>query len=220
MSVIKKAIPVIGGYYGTKFAVNKIGPMLPVINGLGTLQAPVTAVLVAVGANMLTDKVSFLRARKTEIMLGVGVGVIDTLLTAFAPSLKTAIGVGDMYDRALSEYVGTGEYVATGEYLDDNISMNNYVAVGAAEELGVDEALGMAEELGVDEALGNSWDYGGLPGGIGGSPSPAMSKMVPARAFSQQVPQRSFAKPVPTVSGQFDSPDQLYVGSFSGGFGN
>jgi hypothetical protein len=219
IALAKRALPVLGGFYGTKLIASKVGSMLPA--SLGTAATPVSAAITVAGLNFATNRFAPLRKYRSEIMLGSMLGFLDAAFSAFAPaSLKTMIGVGDVYDRALSEYVGTGEYVGVGEFLDDDIAMNNYIAVGAQEELGVDEALGLEQELGVDEALGASWDYGGLPGGIGGSPSPAMNAAIAPRAFAQQVPQRSFAKPVATVSGEFDNPSQLYVGSFSGGFGN
>lgn len=216
LDLIKRALPVLGGYYGTKLMINKLGPMIPGVSSLGSFSGPVLSAGAVLGLNWATNKFSFARKYRSEIMLGAGLNLLDSLITAFAPaSIKSMIG--------MSDYVAVGEYVnAMGEYLDDDIAMNNYIAVGASEELGVDEALGLEEELGVDEALGDAqpaaWDYGGLPGGIAGSPG--FSKQVPGQAFNRRVPQRSFQRPVPNASSEFDNPGQLYVGSFSGGFGN
>ena len=67
------------------------------------------------------------------------------------------IGVGDVYDRALGEYVQMGEYLQAGQGYQpvDSSSMGEYVQLsGAEEELGVDEELGLEEE--------SRWRSGGL----------------------------------------------------------
>jgi hypothetical protein len=216
LDLAKRAIPVFAGWIGTRLIVNNIAPRLPFISSLGAFATPVASIGTVVGLNWATNRFAPLRKHRNEIMLGAGIATLDAVFQAFAPaSIKSMLGMG--------EYVstGVGEYVGTGDYLDDDIAMNNYIAVGANEELGgVDEALGLEEELGVDESLGASWDYGGLSGGIGGTPGAALQRQVPNQAFSRQVPQRSFARPVPNASGEFDNPSQLYVGAFAGGFGN
>ena len=187
MDLIKRALPVLGGYYGTKLLVNKVAPMIPGVSSLGTFANPVVSAGAVFGLNWATNKFAPLRKYRNEIMLGAGLNLLDSVISAFAPaSIKSMIGMGE-YVNAMGEYVN-----AMGEYLDDDIAMNNYIAVGANEELGVDEALGLEEELGVDEALGDgpaAWDYGGLPGGIAGAPG--FQRQVPGQAFSRRVPQRS-----------------------------
>jgi hypothetical protein len=218
LDLAKRAVPVLLSWYGTKMLVNQLAPRLPFISGLGTFAGPVANVGAVLGLNWATNQSwtpNLLKKHRTEIMLGAGLNLADSLFQAFAPaSVKSMLGMGEYVNA------GVGEYVGTGEYLDDDIAMNNYIAVGANEELGVDEALGIEEELGVDEALGASWDYGGLSGGIGGQPGASFQKQIPGQAFSRQVPQRSFARPVPNAGGEFDNPSQLYVGAFAGGFGS
>lgn len=222
-SLAKKAIPVLAGFYAARIITSKIGPMLP-LTMLGTFQGPVTAVLTVVGANVLTSKVGFLARHKEPIMIGVGLSALDQIFRALAPaSVQSMLGLGDdIYGRGLGEYVGTGEYVATGTALDDNMALSNYVQVGGD---GVEEALGLEEELGIDEALGVDEALGDTAGGLAGPLAGPFgghqfAKGVPSQAFQQTIPQRSFTRGVPGVSGQFDNPGQLYVGTFGGGFGN
>lgn len=221
ISLVKRAIPVVAGFYGTRFIATRLANVLPGVPA--QLAGPLASAGMLVGLNFATDKVSFLRKYKTELMMGATINVIDSVFRAFAPdAVKQMIGMGDdIYGRGLSEYVGTGEYVGVGGIpLDDDIAMNGYIAVsgdGAEEELGMDEELGALEEMGADEAMGAAWDAGGNVGGLSQS---AFTRRVPTQAFAREIPARSFSRQIPAANGRMDNPGQLYVGTFGGGFGN
>lgn len=223
MDLLKRALPVFGAFMGAKFLANKLSMYIPGINSLGAAAAPAVAVGTVIGLHYLAPKVAILNKHKPEIMLGAGLAAIHSLFNAFAPqAVKDMIGMGeyvgvgdDIYSRGLSEYVGVG-----GEPLDDDIAMNGYIQVsgdGAEEALGLDEELGVDEELGAEEALGGGLVGGGMPGGLS---TTALQRVIPSQSFSRAIPARSFTRQIPAATGQFDNPDKLYVGIFSGGFGN
>src|SRR5262249_22547931 len=110
LSLAKRVIPVLGGFYGARFLVNKLGPMIRGAGSLGGLASPILSVGAVVGANFLCDKVAPLRKHKTEIMLGAGFAALDSIIRAVAPQgVKDMLGMGDdIYSRGLSEYVGVG----------------------------------------------------------------------------------------------------------------
>ena len=203
MDLAKRAVPVLLGLYGTRFLVARIGPMIPGVSALGTLQAPALAVGSVVGLNYLTKKVGALAKHRTELMLGAALSALDALFQSFAPaSVKQLVG--------MSDYVSVGDYVAVGATpLNDRMTLSDYVAVGGD---GVEEELGLEEELGVEEELGNDL-LGGMPGGAG------IMKQVPSMRFMQAIPARSFTQPIPAAGAAYDNPNQLYNGIFNGGFG-
>lgn len=203
IDLAKRALPVLIGFYGTRILVNRLGPMLPGVSSLGTLQAPVLAVGGVVGVHFLTKKVGALAKHRNELMLGAGLSALDAIFHTFAPaSVKAALGMGD--------YVALGDYIGVGAVpLDDNMTLSDYIAVGGD---GIEQELGLEEELGVEEELGNDL-LGGMPGGA------SILAPVPRRNFLAQVPARSFTKQIPAAGGSYDNPGQLYNGIFNGGFG-
>jgi hypothetical protein len=210
IDLAKRALPVLIGLYGTRLLVSKIGPMIPGVSALGTLQGPALAIGAVIGVNFLTQKVSALAKHRNELLLGAALSALDSLISAFAPaSVKSMIGVGDIMDRGMGDYVQMGEYVGVGATpIDDDIAMSDYIAVGSD---GVQEELGLEEELGVEEELGNDL-LGGMPGGAG------IMKTIPGRQFLQPVPARSFTKQIPAAGGSYDNAGLLYNGVFRGGF--
>ena len=208
IDLAKRAIPVALGFIGANVLINRVGPMLPGVSALGSLQQPALAIGEVVLANYLTKKVGVLAKHREEIMLGAGLSMLTTLFKAFAPaSVQSMIG--------MSDYVQMGDYVAVGGAppLREDFSLSDYVAVGGD---GLEEELGLTEELGVvEEALGDP-RLGGLPGPTNGG----LLKPVPTMAFMQPVPARSFTKTVPPAGTSYDNPNQLYAGIFGGGFGH
>lgn len=207
IDLAKRALPVLFGFYGTRLLVNKVGPMIPGVSALGTLQGPVLAVAGVVGMDQLTKRVPFFAKHKTELMLGSMFSALDAVIQAFAPaSVKQLVG--------MSDYVAVGDYFAVGATpLNDQMTMNgmsDYIAVGGD---GVEQELGLEEELGVEEELGSDALLGGLTQG-------SLLQQVPSQRFLAPVPARSFTRGIPTAGGQYDNPDKLYAGIFSGRFGS
>lgn len=207
VDLAKQALPVLAGLYGAKFLANKVGPKLPGVSSLGSFAGPAVAVGVVLGVNFATKKVGALAKYRNGLMIGAGLAALDSLIGAFAPGVKAAIGMGDIYDQAMGEYVAVGDYIQMGaEPIDDDIAMSDYIQVGAEEELGaVEEELGM----GVEEELGND-----LLGGVSQS---SLMKVVPQRKFLEPVPARSFTKAIRTAGPGYDNPNTLYQGIFAGG---
>jgi hypothetical protein len=203
MDLAKRALPVLLGFYGTRMIVSKIGPMIPGVSALGTLQGPVLAVGSVVGVNFLTQKVGALAKHRTELVLGAALSALDSIFQAFAPaSVKALVG--------MSDYVAVGDYFAVGATpLNDQMTMSDYVAVGGD---GVEQELGLEEELGVEEELGSDALLGGVTQG-------SLLQTIPTQRYLAPVPARSFSRPIPTAGGQYDNPNQLYGGIFNGGFG-
>lgn len=208
LDLAKGAIPVLLSLYGARMIVSKIGPMLPGVSALGSLQGPALAVGSVLGAHFATKKIGFLARHRTAIMTGVTLSALDALFQAFAPaSVKGMLGMGDYVAVSMGDYVAVG---ATP--LREDFTLSDYVAVGGD---GVSEELGLEEELGVSEDLGAVADgyMGGLPGG------PRLLAPVPTQAFVQPVPARSFTKQIPGATAAYDNPNQLYGGIFGGKFG-
>jgi hypothetical protein len=208
VDLAKQALPVLAGLYGARLLANKVGPRLPGVSALGAFAGPAVAIGTVFGLNFLTKKVGALAKYRTGLMLGAGLAALDSLVTAFAPaSVKGMLGVGDIYDQAMGEYVSVGDYIQMGaEPIDDDIAMSDYIQVGAEEELGaVEEELGM----GVEEELGND-----LLGGVSQS---SLMKVVPSRKFLEPVPARSFTKDIRRAGQGYDNPNTLYQGIFAGG---
>lgn len=208
IDLAKQALPVLAGLYGARFVANKIGPRLPGVAALGGFAGPALAVGTVLALNFATKKVAALAKYRTGLMLGAGLAALDSLVTAFAPaSVKGMLGVGDIYDQAMGEYVSVGDYIQMGaDPIDDDIAMSDYIQVGAEEELGaVEEELGM----GVEEELGND-----LLGGVSQS---SLMKVVPGRRFLEPVPARSFTKDIRRAGPGYDNPGSLYQGIFAGG---
>ncbi len=212
IDLAKRAAPVLIGLYGARLLVTRVGPKIPGVSKLGSLQSPLLAVGAILAVNFATKKIGKLAKYRTELLLGTGLNALDALISAFAPaSVKAMIGVGDVYDRALGEYLhaGAGPYAedpsrAMGEY----VQMGEYVSMGA-----VDEELGAVdEELGaVDEELGDEGSYGE------GVSQSAMLKPVPRVQMLEPVPTRSYLMPIPPATQAYDNPKSLYQGIFAGG---
>lgn len=198
---MKRAVPVLAGFYGSRFVSSRIGPMIPGVSALGSLTTPVVSLAVIAGANYLTNKVGALRKHRAEALMGTALAALDALFQAFAPtSIKAMVGVSD--------YVAVGDYIQMGavQPINDSMTLSDYVAVGD-----VEEELGLEEELGVEEELGNDL--------LGGVSSTSLMKQVPSQRFLEPVPARSFTKQIPAAGSAYDSANQLYGGIFGGGFG-
>jgi len=201
VDVLKQAAPALFGLYGSRFLVQKIGPMIPGVSALGSFQTPALAIGAVVGVNFLTKKVGALAKYRTGLMLGAGLAALDAIFQAFAPaSVKSLIG--------MSDYIAVGDYVQMGAMpIDDSIALSDYIAVGGD---GVQEELGLEEELGVEEELGNDL--------LGGVSSTSLMKTVPARQFLEPVPARSFTKQIAPAGSSYDTAGGIYQGIFRGGY--
>jgi hypothetical protein len=211
LDLAKRAAPVLIGLYGARLLVSKLGPRIPGVSRLGALQSPLLAVGAVIAVNFATKKIGRLAKYRSELLLGTGLNMVDALISAFAPaSVKAAIGVGDVYDRALGEYLHAGAgapaedpSMAMGEY----VQMGEYVAVGdVEEELGaVEEELGMVEEeLGLDDTM---------QGVARGS----MLRPVERQAMLAPVPTRSYTRGVDRATAAWEDPRDFYQGIFAGG---
>ena len=207
MDLAKKAGWALGGFYGTRFLVSRVAPMIPGVSSLGTLAGPALAVAAVLGVNYGTKKVAVLARHRNELLLGSALSALDSLFQAFAPaSVKSLIG--------MSDYIAVGgmsDYIALSGAppINDSMTLSDYIAVGSD---GVEEELGLEEELGVEEELGNDL-LGGMPGGA------SLMKRVPSQSFLSPIPARSFTKQIPAAGGSYDNPAQIYAGIFNGGFG-
>lgn len=205
----KQALPVMAGLIGTRIFVSRIGPMIPGASSLGVAAHPVLTAAAGLGLGYLAGKVKPLQKYRTQLMIGAGISLLESLVSSFVPGAKGLLGMGDIYDNAMGEYVSVGEYVGVGaDPLDDDIAMADYIQVGSD---GVEEELGMgvSEELGVDEELGND-----LLGGVSQS---SLMKTVPRRSFLEPIPARSFTKPVRMGGPGYDNSASLYQGVFRNG---
>lgn len=201
IDLAKQAVPVLVGYFGAQIIANYVGPMLPGVSALGSLQAPVVALGTVVLLNWASGKSAKLAAHKGPLLLGSMMAAINTTIAAFAPaSVTSMLGMGDVYDRALSDYVAVGDYVQMG-------GMGDYVAVGD-----VSQELGIEEELGIDQELGN--DLGGGPSG--GVTNSLALQQVPQIAAAAPVASMSYTQAIPSANSQMDSDAQLYTGMFAG----
>jgi hypothetical protein len=217
MSVVRAAAPVALAVYLSRTITSKVGPMVPGLDKLGAFARPATALGVVAIAHFGTKRV--LQRFRTQILIGAGINLVDALVSAFAPAeVKSMFGVGDhgLYDRALSEYVGTSDYVGLnqGEPIDDDIALSDYVSVdGVSEELGaMQEELGLEEDLGaLREELGDDR--------LGGVSQGTLMRAVPQKSFVAPVPSRSFTRGIMGAGPGFDNENVLYTGIFSGGFG-
>jgi hypothetical protein len=197
LALIKRALPVLGSILVGKLIQKQIVSNVSQVSSLGQFQGPVLAGALLVGAQIASSKVSFLRAHQDEIMLGLGINLLTEVISAFAPaSVKTAIGMGGIYDRALSDYVQTSDYLTTSDYVSTGMD-------------GIEQELGMSQELGLSQELGE------IPGGLSQS---ALVRSVPPMSFSGQIPNRSFTSEIEDATSAFDSPGGLYAGVFRGGF--
>lgn len=213
----------------------------------GKVRGPAMAGVLFGAGHFVTKKKS-LRGVRTGVLVGLGLNLIDTLLSALAPpSLKSMFGLAgadeDIYGPALADYVAMDDYVALegAPPIENHLTLSDYVAVGDAgfdpdmegleSELGgLEQDLGSVEEdLGDDvyEDLGDTDVSQDLGGGfmdfahrkIGGVRRSMLRAPIRRKRARAPVPKRQFRRPIPKVSHAFDEPDQLYTGIFAGGFG-
>lgn len=215
---LKQAVPVALSLYLTRALINKIGPSIPGVDKLGSFAKPVVAAGVMVAASYATKKGPLAKYRQ-GIMLGTGLNLVDSLVSAFAPAeIKAMFGLGDsgMYDRAMGEFVNVGDYLQVGATpIDDDIALSDYVEMS-----GVEEELGaLQEELGLEEELGNGSPFGDSgPNRLGGVGQSSMLKALKASSAVGAVPARSFTKNVPNAGPGYDNSSLLYTGIFAGGY--
>lgn len=226
METFKAAVPVAGSLYLSRFIANKLGPKIPMVDKLGRFSKPAVAAVVVILAHFAT-KTRFLSKWRGGIMLGTGINLVDSVVSAVAPeNVKSMFGLGqdEIYDEALSDYVeigadpaypGIDDYVEIG---DDGVEeeLGDYIEVSAEEDLGADDS--MEEELGgfeQDMGLAGPLDRP-LLGGVGRG---SLLRRVPSARSIAPVPTKSYTKDVPAAGAGYDKPGKLYTGIFSGGFG-
>jgi hypothetical protein len=221
VEVMKQALPMAASLYGARFIINKFGPSVPGVNQLGTTWTKPVLSGALLGAGMLftgAGKLGFLRKWRFGILAGLGINVIDSVVSALAPpDIKAMVGLAGMGEyMTLSGYPpissGMGEYVQFGT----NQEMGDYIEVGTEEDLGaLQSELGLESELGDDPATVVPSTMGTpLMGGAG-----SMIQAVPTTAMVAAVPGRSFTSEVQPASAQYDKQDRLATGIFAGGFG-
>lgn len=205
IGLAKRALPVVGGFVLARAVISKIGPRIPMIDRLGAFRDVLLAAAMPIGFAWASKKVSFLNKYKGEFMLGMGINLVQTVISQFAPaSVKGLLGMSGMYD-SMGEYVGLSDYLMTGTTpIDDDIALSDYVTVGVEEELGSD---GLQQELGLEQELG----------GIGGVSQNSLLAPVPTRGFLGPIPSRSFTKAIPAAGVGYDNAGTLYTGIFGGG---
>lgn len=206
-------LPVAGSLYGSRFLSAKVSQWMPAsVSGAipAKYQGSAMALLLMGVTHFATKKVAALGKYRTAMLIGTGINLIDNVAKAFLPAdVSKQIGLGDIYDDGLSEYVGVGEYLEMGATpIDDNITLSDYIEMGQMEEeLGVEEELGAQEELG---GFGQKY--------LGGVSQGDMLKNIPQRPMLAAIPQRSFTKEIPHAGPGYDKADVLYGGIFGGGF--
>lgn len=132
VDVLKQALPVGAGFYLSRIAAGNVGqvPGLgKLLKQIGKAAGPVVSLGVVVGLNFLTKKVNVLGKYRTGLMVGAGLAALDSIVKA--TPVAGMLGVGGVYDEALSEYVPEADYITTdafeeeaayeeaAEYMDD-----------------------------------------------------------------------------------------------------
>jgi hypothetical protein len=215
-TAVMAALPVAASLYLTRVLVNKLAPMIPGVDKLGAFSRPAVSTGVLVAAHFATRK-GPLAKHRPGIMLGATINLVDSVVSAFAPSeIKGMFGLGDsgLYDGAMGEYREMSDYIGVGATpLDDRMTLSDYIGVGDIEqELGaIQQELGVEEDLGLlEQELGDD-----LLGGVSQS---SMLAPIPSRTFEAPIPQRSWTKRVPRASENYDNPGSLNTGIFARGF--
>ena len=112
------------------------------------------------GAGHFATKKRSLRKMRTGVLVGLGLNLLDTLLSALAPpGVKSLFGLAgadeDIYGPALSDYVAMDDYVALegAPPIENHLTLSDYVAVG---DTGLDPDMeGLESELGgIEQDLG------------------------------------------------------------------
>jgi hypothetical protein len=211
IDLAKRAAPVLLGFYGARILVKQVTQRVAATSKLGSLQGPVLSIAAVFAVHFLTKKVARLAKYRSELLLGTGLHMVDAVIGAFAPaSVKAAIGVGDVYDRALGEYLyaGAGGQPAEDPAMGEYVQMGEYVAVGDVEE----ELGAVEEELGaVEEELGGEGSFGQ------GVEHNAMLRPVQRQAMLTPVPTRSYTRAVPSATEAYEDMRGFYQGIFAGG---
>jgi hypothetical protein len=135
MDAVKQVLPIAGSFYVSKLIVNKLGDIPQVASltsklnvGGYPLGKPVLSGIILAGVHYGTKK-GGLAKHRTALMLGTALGLLDSIVSTFAPAnVKALMGVGGY--GSLGEYVSTGEYVSSGEY----VSAGEYVSTDGYEE--------------------------------------------------------------------------------------
>lgn len=209
-------VPVAGSFFASRVVSAKVAPMIPGFSSLpATAQGPAMSLIVLGGAHLATSHVQPLKKHRNGIMIGAGLGFFESVIKSFAPTnVRALLGMGGIYDSALSDYVQTGDYLQTGDAppIDDDITlaMADYVAVGSdglQEELGIEEELGLEEELGDDDPLSRAY--------LGGTARGSMLAPVQKQKLLAPVPQRSFTREVARAGQGYDKGGVLYTGIFA-----
>ena len=231
--IAKQAIPIASSLYLSRIASRKLGQLdIPVVPD--RLQAPAVASLLF-GAGHFATKSKQLRKWRTGVLVGLGLNLIDSLVSAFAPqSVKSMFGLAgadtDIYGPALSDYVAMDDYVALegAPPIENHLTLSDYVAVGDSDDgLGLEADLGSFEQDlgGIEEDLGDAYEDLGRTDDfanrrIGGVNRRMLTAPINYKHSRGTIPSRSFSRPIRPASSDFDEPGQLYTGNFSGGFGN
>jgi hypothetical protein len=241
MSIMKThVLPVAASLYVSRLISGKLSGKIPGMDMIpGQFRGPALAALLMGAGHFATKKVKPLKKYRTGIMTGLGINLLDKVVSAFAPqNVKDMIGISsydeDIYGRALNDYVAVDAYVGIGDAppLDDDIALADYIGIGDDYE----EDLGdMYADLGMEMDLGDTGMYQDLGQSVGAPGLPAdggfsnrhlggvhrnqmLSAPIPHRKYTAPVPARSFTKPVPAFGKGFDKPDRLYTGIFNGGW--
>jgi len=220
MGAVKMAVPIAASLYITRFLVNKFGGQIPMLDKLGKFQRPAVAGVAILAAHFGTRKGPLAKYRP-GIMIGTGINLIDSVISAFAPQeVKAMFGLsGDaLMHYPMSDYVTTSDYLEVGaQPIDDDITLSDYVEVGGIEEeLGdIQEELGIEQELG---ALEQATGFASSPRRLGGVSQSSMLKALKPVSAVGVVPQRSFTKAIPRAGSGYDDMASIQTGIFSGGF--
>ena len=209
MALMKQVLPVAGALYGARAISSKVAPKIPMFDKIpAQYQGTAMAGLLLVGGHIATAKVAMLKQHRGSIMVGLGLNLMDALVSAFAPaSVKGYFGLADSYGAGLSDYVQVGDYVSVGATpIDDDITLSDYIEVA-----GVQEELGLEEELGVEEELGGALDREYL-GGVGRD---SLLRNIPSVPMLAAAPERSFTREVRSAGPGYDKGDVLYTGIFA-----
>lgn len=208
MGAVKSALPVAGSLYLSRFLIGQFGGLVPFVGNLGSFARPALSGVWLAIAHFVGKK--FLPKYHGAIMMGAGLNLVDSLVSAFAPaSVKGMFG--------LSDYISIG---GMGEYVQLP-GMSDYIEVGAEEDLGaLEQELGLEQEMGDDNSPAVAAASGGLTNPLmGGITQGTLVSPIPSQSMVAAVPARSFTKQIPGVTQGFDKGDHLYTGIFGGGFG-
>lgn len=211
-----KAIPIAGGYFGSKVLSNLAAKHVPGLDMLGAFAPVGTSVLAVVGTHFLTKKV--LRKHRSDLMLGAGLNVITTLVQSFAPvevkqmlgmveAVPVAVPVSAEGQSSQGDYIQTGDYIQVGDIESD---------LGAFEsEMGstFEADLGDYIQVGGVPPINDNITLSGLGSLYGGTSRASMLRPVPRVPMLAPVPTRSWVGDVPRITDNYDQ--DVYTGIFA-----